>query len=608
MQTVIDRRYNAYLPSRPLFFHCSLITDHPALSKTTMLRFLLFLALLLPVSAQETMIREVYDTGTDTNVEVLALFTKPSPGGYLPVRVKIANNLNTDRSVRLDFNSTAGYDDDLRTNSTFKFDAPAGKAVVRDIMVPICPSQPSDGTATIGATLSGTLGLANNTIRGSWESDQPAVLLSETLFTPNASTLDNEMKTKLGGGARGSVEFSSKFDPKQLPDDWLAFSGYDSVIMTDSDWSNVPPGARNAILSWVRLGGQLLIYQSGGTSRSALGLPEETGFGQIATPALASGAPLAEEMVKTVRDNPVKAGHTSINSDYQGIWPLRTDFGDQTFHYAFFVIVMICFGILVGPVNLFVFAKSGQRHRLFITTPIISLAASLILVVLIVTLDGFGGSGARRVLMEVRPDDGVNAAYVHQEQFSRTGVLTGADFTIDTPAAFQPVVINAGRLARFTNSFRGQKGTFNLQPADGKLVASGDWFQSRSEHGQALSAVVSTRGRIERTDQENTYLSTFEFPIDTLYYLDKSSTFYRADKIEAGKRFTMTVVDSSMALKPLQDEEKKFGQRNRHFLEGAAKRTGHFIAITNHAPGIATHSGIRWNETHTVITGPVVAP
>lgn len=574
-----------------------------------MLRFLLFLTLLLPVSAQETMFREVYDTGTDTHVEVLALFTKPSPGGYLPVRVKVANNLNSDRSVSLDFNSTSGYDGDLRTNSTFRFDAPAGKAVVRDIMVPVCPPQQSDGNITITADLGGNLGTATNTIRASWESKQPAVLLSETLFTPNASALDSEMSSKLSSSGRGgSVQFSAKFDPKQLPDDWLAFSGYDSVIMTDLDWSNVPPGARNAILSWVRLGGQLQVCQSGGASRSAMGLPEEAGFGEISTPALGSGSPLAEELVRTVLKSPMQPRHTSIDSDYQGGWPLRADFGNQAFHYTFFVIVMICFGILVGPVNLFVFAKSGQRHRLFITTPIISLAASLILVVLIITLDGFGGSGSRRVLMEVRPDEGVNAAYIHQEQFSRTGVLTGADLTIDTPAAFQPVIINSSRLARFSNGFGGQKGTFNLQPADGKLVASGDWFQSRSEHGQILSAVVSTRGRIERTDQENTFLSTFEFPIETLYYLDKSSTWYRADRIEAGKRFTLTAVDSTMVLQPLLEEEKKFALRNRGFLESAQKRTEHFIAITTHAPGIATHPGIRWKETRTVITGPVVAP
>ena len=572
-----------------------------------MLRFFLifYFTLVLPIFAQETMIREVYDPVTDTHVEVLALFTKPSPGGYFPVRVKIANNLKANGTVRLDFESTSSYNDELRTASSFNFSAAAGKTLVRDIMVPLNPPHDSDSSISVSATLSGSLGQASNSIRSSRERSQPASLLSDTLFTPHASTLDSEISTKLGGSSGSSVEFAAKFDPKQLPDDWLAFSGYDSVIMTDSDWSNIPPGARNAILSWVRLGGQLLIYSSSRTSLAAMGLPAEAGFGSISTSMLKSGAALAAGIVDDVFRNPTTTRQSSINDDYQAAWPLQKQFGSQVFHYSFFVIVIICFGILVGPVNLFVFAKSGKRHRLFFTTPLISLVASLVLVGLIIMLDGFGGSGIRRMLMEVRPDSGVNAAYIHQEQLSRTGVLTGSNFTINIPAIFQPVTLAEARLARFTGG-SGAKGTFNLQPTEGKLVASGDWFQSRSEHGQALSAVVSTRGRIEQTDVANTLLSTFEFPIDTLYYLSDSAQWYRADTIETGKPFALTAVETRLAMESLKVEEEAFTQRNHDFLALAKGRPSHFIAITRHAPGIDTHPGIQWKETHTVVTGPVL--
>lgn len=571
-----------------------------------MLRLLIFLAFAIHVSAQETMIREVFDPVTDTHVEVLALFSKPSPGGYFPVRVKIANNLKTDRTIRLDFESSDDYNDNLKANSTFSLTAGAGKAVTRDIMVPLSPPGSSSGNRTnVTARLSGTLGMATNNIRSNHDGSQPAVLLSEALFTPNASALDAEVNTKSTPGYRsGSSQFSGKFDPKQLPDDWLAFSGYDSVILTDSDWSDIPPGGHNAILSWVRLGGQLVIYSSGTTTAAAMGLPAEPGFGSIEMRSISSDLKLdAPAMVKLVTKNPTKPQQVSLQNDFSGGWPLQHLFGAQTFRYALFVIVLILFAILVGPVNLFVFAKSGRRHRLFITTPIISLGASLILIVLIIVQDGFGGSGMRRVLMEVRPDEGVNAAYLHQEQFSRTGVLTGSEFIIDTPTNFQPVPIATSRWARFTDG-AGAKGSFNLQPADGKLTASGDWFQSRSEHGHILSAVISTRGRIERVDAR--YLSTFEFPIDTLFYLDESSQWHRAEAITSGKSFVLTPVDPTMALPELNKEAASFANRNERFLKAAITRPGHFIAITTHAPGIATNPGIRWKETRTVITGPVM--
>ena len=92
--------------------------------------------------------------------------------------------------------------------------------------------------------------------------------------------LDSEL-TKKSSGRYGGSTFAGKFDPKQLPDNWLAFSGYDSLLMTDSDWSNVPAGARNAILYWVRLGGQLVIYSTGSSTRASLGIPDEVSYGSV---------------------------------------------------------------------------------------------------------------------------------------------------------------------------------------------------------------------------------------------------------------------------------------------------------------------------------------
>ncbi len=571
-----------------------------------MLRFILFLALALPVSAQETMIRQVFDPVTDTHVEVLALFSKPSSGGFFPVRVKVANNLKIDSRIRLGFENEPDYGGNLQASSSFTLDTPAGKTVTRDIMVPLSPPGGYSGGSNVVATLTGSLGMANNTIRSSIDDKQPSVLLSEALFTPNASLLDSEISSKFSSSGRGSTEFAAKFDPKQLPDDWLAFSGYDSVILTDGDWTNIPPGGRNAILSWVRMGGQLVIYATTTATTAALDLPAETGFGSITIERIASDLKLdAPKVVALVTKNSNKPMQVSNAGDFQGSWPLQQLFGEQKFRYALFVIVLIIFAILVGPVNLFVFAKSGKRHKLFITTPIISLAASLVLICLIIVQDGFGGNGMRRILMEVCPDAGVNAAYIHQEQFCRTGVLTGSDFTLSPPALLQPVAITATRWARFTPG-NGSKGNFHLQPSDGKLKASGDWFQSRSEHGHVLATVISTRGRIEKTDVPGTYLSTFEFPLDTLLYEDETGKWHRADGITAGKRFTPTPIDVATAVSALSGEIKAFAARNQQLLKTAIQRPGHFVAITSQAPGIETNPSIKWKQTHTVITGPMM--
>ncbi|NJM37754.1 MAG: hypothetical protein HC845_07795 [Akkermansiaceae bacterium] len=259
-----------------------------------MLRLLLLLFFTSSLFAQERMIREVSDPLTDTHVEVLALFSKPASNGYFPVRVKIANNQKFPHKVFLNFESgDSGYSfgDDVKASSSFSFTADAGKTVTRDILVPLSPPgglSYSGNGSSVNVVMLGSMGSSSNNIRANREQSQPAVLLSEALFTPNASTLDSEITSKRAS-SYGSGEFSAKFDPKQLPDDWLAFSGYDSIIMNDTDWSDIPPGGRNAILSWVRLGGQLVIYSTSSGDRAALGLPKESSYGSIQIQSISLG-------------------------------------------------------------------------------------------------------------------------------------------------------------------------------------------------------------------------------------------------------------------------------------------------------------------------------
>jgi len=575
-----------------------------------MLRLLLPFLLTSFAFAQETMIRQTFDTVTDTHVEVLALFSKPASSGYFPVRVKIANNLKEERPIRLDFTTQNDYSASIRSNSSFGFSAPGGKTVIRDILVPLPPSADTYGTnITVKVDLRGSLGESSHSIQATYDSNQPSVLMSEALFTPNASKIDAEAASKFSGGRYGSSSgFTSKFSPGQLPDDWLAYSGYDSMLLMDSDWTSMPAGARNAMLSWLRLGGQLVIHTTSAATPASLGLPTDTSFGKIQMVPISAG--LALDAGRTVdrvsTGNPIPALKSSMQNDFNSSWPLQAVFGEKSFRYAMFIIILTVFGILVGPVNLFVFAKSGRRHRLFITTPLISLGASAILVGLIILQDGFGGSGRRLVLMEVRPDGDQNAAFIHQEQISRTGVLTRSGFTVDTPAFFSPVPIATSPWARFTTS--NAKGTFNLQPSGANTEASGDWFQSRSEQGHVLSAVVPTRGRIESTPNPEQMVSTFDFPIETLFYTNDGKQWHRADKIETGKTFKLAPIEFSMADPAITALVNEFTSRNAQLFSFVKNRAGHFIAVTNAAPAINTHPGVDWQETRTVITGPVVSP
>ncbi len=555
-----------------------------------------------------------------TRIEVESLFSMAPPTGYLPVRVTVVNQRKSDGRLRFRCVSESGYEpEDSAMESEFSLDSPAGTAVSSDLLVPLTTRYATSGYegASLSLSMSGSFGGNSGSLSCNFHPDGPAILMSEPLFTPNSSALDAQLNSTRSGGY-GSYNFAARFTASKLPEDWRAYSGYDVMMLTDSDWSAVPPGAKAAILQWVRLGGLVSIYRQTGATFASLGIEPEGsgdktgyGLGRIELFDLSGGKP-SFNAAKTVTHyhtgSSVEGINESITDDYSSTWPLQDEFGKQKFDYAIFIIVLIAFGVLVGPVNLFVFAKSGMRHKLFITTPIISIATSILLIGLILLRDGTGGRGARIALVEVRPESGENRAYVVQEQISRTGVLLGGAFEIEEDAAITPVPITDSAWARLTPGAGGAGMRFTADFSEGGMKVSGDWFQSRSEQGQLIRAVVPTRGRIELkgTGGAPTFVSTYDFPVERLYYADRSNGFWLVRDLEAGKAATGTQISEAEYKSAVSDESRRLARRQREQLNRVSKRTDHYVAIATEAPAIETFDAINWKETRTILTGPVL--
>ncbi len=582
------------------------------------------LLLLAPLAAQENLFIHVPDPDprSETRVEVTALFSKAAPDGFLPLRVTVVNKTRNDATLHFACKSVdSGYSDRGETSSSFTLTAPAEKTTIHDQLVPLTAMLTDHhwGSGMFTIRMTGGLGEASGSLSSSYSGGQPAVLLSEPLFTPNASSLDAAISTVSSSRHGGSTTFAGKFNPREMPEDWRAYSGYDAIAMTDADWGLLTPGARNAILQWNRLGGHVVIYSTNtsadlatlGISTDATGIRNATRTsGRFEIVPLGGGMGLDSGSTLALFTSSPSL-NTGIREDFSSRgWPLQGRFGEQSFNYALFIFVLIAFGILVGPVNLFVFAKSGRRHRLFVTTPLIALGASALLIVLIILQDGFGGRGMRIALVEVRPDNNENAAYVTQEQISRTGVLLGRRFEIAESAAISPLPLSPSRWARLTNSNDGGGMVYETNLADGKTRLTGDWFQSRSEQGQLIRAVVPTRGRIESRNQSGapSFLSTFEFPLESLWFTDESGGVWVAENIQPGKSFTCRQAATGDFDAFVTDERNKLSERPRKSFSALSTRRSHFIAITTAAPGIDTFKAIDWKETRTILTGPIFAP
>ena len=93
-----------------------------------------------------------------------------------------------------------------------------------------------------------------------------------------------------------------------------------------------------------------------------------------------------------------------------------------------------------------------------------------------------------------------------------------------------------------------------------------------------------------------------------MFYLESAKQWWRADNVQPGVRFKPVAVSGSMVDPVIDEERSRFGKRHQQALNRIAKRPDAFLAIASAAPGIATYPGIKWKETHTVVTGPVVRP
>ena len=276
---------------------------------------------------------------------------------------------------------------------------------------------------------------------------------------------------------------------------------------------------------------------------------------------------------------------------------LIAEFGKRAFGNWQIAFILVAFGVLVGPVNLFVFAKAGRRHRLFFTTPLISLGASVLLVLLILFQDGTGGRGSRHVLVNLESGD--TAAYLTQFQASRTGVLFSSAFEAPNTYAAQAAL---GASPWSAVSIGGSE---SLRYSLDDDVFGGDWFQSRREHGHLLQTVRPTRARIELKgrigeSKAPTIVSSLGFNLDELYFKDATGLLWKsAGVVKTGQRVTLQAIEGP-EMHPFLTANTLW--INRQLLG----EPGHFVASAKEAPGltIQTHKSIDWAD-RVLIFGPV---
>ena len=610
-----------------------LVTWSPALK--ALFSALTFLALLNTAHAERFPIGD--PTVTKSYLEINQVFSANLNSGYNTVRYTVKNETSETLRFSLESKSSVGSGgDDHALLSMQSFTALPTQTTTSTLLLPVLAYGANyrygAGSAGMSVTISGAcqgyLGIKNGL-----QSDQPAAAFS-ILLTANDVARFNRLRV----GSRGSnAEFATEFDPTQLPADWRAFAGLDYLSMTSQEWLVLVPEVRAAVLQWVESGGVLTVYTAGENERATLQFPSAGpthGCGvlrdftwdlkSLDNPHLESAYPARlgqysaapHPQLQNLRQTGTPAQRNYNERYYYGNesesesmtktrWDVLSHaMGERSFSIWQVGLILVIFGILVGPVNLFAFAKPGRRHRLFWTTPLISLAASLLLIGYILLSDGMGGHGVRTTIAYVNPT--AATMNLRQEQICRTGLLFGGSFTLDEPALVAPVVLLDSRWTRLKAGYtRGSAQQFSLRD----MTWAGDWFQSRSEQAQSIQMVRSSRGRLELASAAGAppeLRSNFAYPLETVFYADDKELWRAMGELNTGGLVKMQKSDSKefqMALsKHLFANHPSLAEMQKGLLPG------HFCALTTHpsAEMITSLKAIDWQENHTLVWGPVV--
>lgn len=581
---------------------------------------------------QKSLVNEPLDKPSGTEVQVRSVFDPLPPSGYAPVRVVATNGTNRNARWMFEFSSEmTNYRQPNKHASSFPLEIGARSTQSALFLVPMAVGYGGHNSGSSSQTLN--VQISNTGFASPPHYDHqshgtgfPSVALSNGLAEFSTAALDKEVESKLSsaGGYYGRRQnlFGSQFEPDDLPDNWLGYTGFDFVLLSSVDWQKLKPGVRGALLEWVRLGGTLHVFMSPGVARSTLGLPggEAKGavvvsLGKVETfewdgKKLAANETVNRYWGASTRVEDLTVGRTSVSD-----WPLIGLLGSRSFASWQVIVFLVVFGLLVGPINLFVLAPAGKRHKLFVTTPLLSIGASVLMVALILMQDGTGGVGRRFIAINLEPAEA--AAYVTQEQVSRTGVLLGAAFEVSQPALIEPVGMPDTAWVKVKSNYNSQPVELTQEGRERR----GNFFQSRAEQGQVLRSAVSTRARLElkagvAAGEAPVVISALGFTVDKLFYVAKAGAAPEVwtlnEPLSTGQSATLVKADPSLYqgnwAAMITPAEKSLHSK---ITDAIGNQPGaFFVAKASKAPDftVETLSSIRWQDDQIVVFGPVAQP
>jgi len=561
-----------------------------------------------------------FDKSKGVDIGITTAYENVPSTGFVPLEIRIANY--SGRTVNYELATRPGYygNYDYGIAFTQKFTVPNKTTKVFSIYVPVPNADDRSYFSPGGFSFRG-YAVNNGAGHISYPSNNSGGGKPRTgfmLVSQDISATSWE-PTRLSLDSSGQSLYGSSIKPESLPRNWLGFAGVDSVWLAESDWSKMAPESREALKEWLMQGGHLFIasqsiaefnladlgIKSAGTGISTypawLGtvtlLPWD-GKSNLLLPNMQNAAITIlldrNELNMQISEGYKDQGNASFT------WPLLLKMPDAAAAGFLVLIFMVIFAVLVGPVNLFVFARDPFRFRLFWTTPLLSLATSLLLGGLILIKDGLGASGQALTLIYLPA--GENREVRIQEQCTLGGLLLNRRFKMEQPAFLVMLKLN--------NNYDNRR----VMNVNELKTYSGDWFASRSVSGHLLVRMDPSRARVEVVNkapfnEKNPpqIISSVETPLEEFFFVDESKQYWKAANVSSGQKTVLTPSSPAAFNEFLSKFTLKAGARIKSVMSDALVKgaENHFYAscAEPNKQLIPTLSSIRWQFASAYIVG-----
>lgn len=469
------------------------------------------LALLVAAPAPASDVTELLG-GANVELRVRSAWPKRLNKGWGPLRLELHNRSAEPARVRLEANAA-----DWQLERTFEqsFQLAPGERIDTELLLPAGAQWDRDWSMRL-RTHRGDDWREDNLLAGGGEADYRAVLAVSGLPTQQSTVAQwseaLSRRAVSSYSAPGSTPVSDDMQVgharyEDLARSWTAYTSLDLVVI-DARTELPPEASLEPIAAWVRSGGVLVIagprgrelalergslaawleerfrtrHGSWEAQSCGLGLlvfhPADRWFDDADLRAAAYELATADMHMAPRRDGTSRASEAPIELPGLGAIPHRV-----------FVLLLILFGLVIGPINFLWIARKRRPVLLLVTIPAIALVTTLGLLAYGVYFQGLDVKVASQSMTVL--DERLHRSACVERRLLYAGMSPGAGLRPE-----------AGTAVHFLDSTGG--GLFQTRDRhllrveqDPELVLAGDYLPTRVPVEHVLQTERAARGRLE---------------------------------------------------------------------------------------------------------------